>query len=76
MTTKEKKERLIKRIESINDDSIIDEVYSILKNQDGVIVFDKEQEDRIALSRASIANGDYKSNEQIKEEVAMWLRSI
>lgn len=77
MTTQERKRWLIKQIESINDDKIIDEVYALLEAEsNSVYHFDEEQEQRLEQARLSIQNGNYKSNEQLKGEVSAWLHSL
>lgn len=77
MTRQERKNWVLKQIAVLDNDAVIDEVYALLEsaNKD-VYVFTEEENERLNKAKKSIEQGNSKTNEQIKTEVASWLHSL
>ena len=78
MNTIEKKQALLQTLASINDESIIDELYEVLHPQEGITAIDKEKLPKELLSKLNkgmtdFQNGNYITNEQMKEKSAQWV---
>ena len=76
MSTAEIKQHVIERIQSLEDDNILQEIENLLAfyDDDEVIVFTDEQKARIEQGLKDYENGDYISNEQANKEAEEWLR--
>ena len=70
------KEKLIDRIKSIKDKSVIDEIYRLLDVDIDSSVFEtsKEQKGEITKAQQQIAKGLGMSSEQADSEIEEWLK--
>ena len=76
MSTIEIKKQLINKIEKINDENFLIEVYRFLEmNESCDDVFDLSPETIIAIEEgmADASNGVVKPHDQVKKEMAEWL---
>jgi predicted transcriptional regulator len=76
MTTLELKNKVIGKINQINDDLILAEVYRLLEsNDEDSSVYQLSDNHKIAIeeAKAQIANGDFLTNEQANNEIDEWL---
>lgn len=78
MNTIEKKQALLQTLSSIDDESVIDELYEILHPEGGIVSIDKEnlpKELQSKLNRGiqDFSSGNYITNEQMKEKSAQWV---
>jgi len=77
MTKQERKDWVLKQIAVLDNDAVMDEVYALLESSNKeVYVFTEEENERLNKAKKSIEQGNFKTNEQIKTEVAAWLRSL
>ena len=78
MNTIEKKQAILQTLASINDESIIDELYEVLHPEDGISAIDKdnlpkELQSKLNKGMQDFNNGNYITNEQMKEKSAQWV---
>lgn len=76
MSTIELKERLIEKIQTTTNNSILEEVYRLLEieNRDlEVYLFTDEEKEKINLTRAQVKTGKYLTNDEANKEIDQWL---
>lgn len=78
MTRQERKDWLLKQIAVLDNDAIIDEVYTLLEaaSNNNAYVFTDEENERLNKAKTSVEQGNFKTNDQVKKEVASWLHSL
>lgn len=77
MFTAKMKQELIEKIQSLNDDNTLEEVYRILEagsQEIEMAVLTKEQENLINIGLKDIEEGRFISNDQAKQEAEEWLK--
>jgi predicted transcriptional regulator len=70
------KEKLIKEIQSIEDENILNEVYRLLEIESAeldVYKLDEEQVSAVNEAREQISNGQFLTHEQAKKKIEEWL---
>ena len=74
MNTIELKNSIISKINSIDDESFLDEIQSILDGKKKkIIILSKSQLNSIENGREQIKNGNYMENEVLNNEIEQWL---
>lgn len=76
MTSIELKNKVIGKINQINDDEILKEVYQLLDdNFEDTEIYQLSENHKIAVEIAitEIDNGEYLTNEQANKEIGKWL---
>jgi len=76
MTTIELKNKVISKINQLNDDEILEEVYKILySNFDDNEIYQLSDNHIIAIekAKAQIERGEYITNEKANKEIDEWL---
>ncbi len=76
MTTTELKKRLIKRINSIEDELLLQEMSRFIDIQDDesdIYCFTDEESRAIEEAREAYARGEFLTNEEANKEVDEWL---
>lgn len=76
MTSTELKNKVIGKINQINDDEILKEVYQLLNDsyEDSEIYqLSENHKNAIEIAKAQIENGEYLTNDQANKEIGKWL---
>ena len=76
MTTKELRNKVIGKINQIDDDEILNEIYRMLDetNQEEEIFHLSEGHVKaIEEAKSQIAKGEFLTNNQVNEEIGKWL---
>lgn len=76
MTSIELKNKVIRKINQVNDDEILKEVYQLLDdNFEDTEIYQLSGNHKIAVETAKnqIDNGEYLTNEQANKEIGEWL---
>ncbi len=76
MSIIEMKKELIEKIQSTNDDAVLEEVYRLLEinlDEDDVIEFTEEQKAMIDIGLKDIKEGNFLTHEQATKEIDEWL---
>lgn len=75
MTQFEIKEKLISKINQLDDDFILSEIYNILENDNnGIYVLNDFQKKDINFAMNQIEDGKFITNEAANLEVRQWLQ--
>mgnify|MGYP003548574599 CR=1 FL=1 len=77
MSSKEMKKQLIDKIQSTEDDKILEEVYRILEvstQEVDMIVLSSDQKGRIDKGIIDIEVGRYFTNDEANKEIDEWLK--
>ncbi len=70
------KKNLISRIKSSNDESFLRALQTILDSSEKELYeLSQNQRESIEAGRKDIKNGDFKSHEQVMEEMTAWLKN-
>ena len=80
MDSKDKKETILKKLQSTTDEQLIEEVYDILYSNEEiksipVANFSDELQNKIIRALDDYKSGRYITHEQMKQKVAKWLTS-
>ena len=80
MTIRDKKEDILQKLQSTNDEQLIEEVYELLHPNEAIKsipVSDLPEELQNKISRAldDYRNGRYITHEQMRQKVEQWLTS-
>ena len=80
MDSKDKKETILKKLQSTTDEQLIEEVYDILYSNEEiksipVANFSEELQNKISRALDDYKSGRYITHEQMKQKVAKWLTS-
>ena len=76
MTSIELKNKVIGKINQLNDDEILNEIYKLLDdNDEDTEIFQLSENHKIAIeiARNQIDKGEYLTNEQANKEIREWL---
>ena len=76
MTTLELKKKLIKRINSLDDDLLLQEISRLAgldEEESDIYYFTKEESDAVEEARKQYARGEYLSNEEANKLFDEWL---
>ena len=78
MNAIEKKQVLLQTLASIDDESIINELYEVLHPVEGITTTEKEKLPKELQSKLNrgiqdFSSGNYITNEQMKEKSAQWV---
>lgn len=75
MSTTELKERVLKKIETIQDDYLLEELLDFLdfETKKEPFVLSKSQTSAIREAKLQIAKGEVFTNSQIDDEIDQWL---
>jgi uncharacterized membrane protein len=76
MTTLELKKKLIKRINNIEDELLLQEVSRLIdteEDESDIYYFTEEESKAIEEAREQYAKGEFLSNEEASKEVDEWL---
>jgi len=77
MTRQERKDWLLKQIAVLDNDAIINEVYALLEAaSNDAYVFTDEENERLNKAKTSVEQGNFKTSDQVKKDVASWLHSL
>ena len=77
MTITEMKKSILERVNQIDDDLILEEVYRILQmpfDEKEIFVFNQQQKDSLDRVEQEIDNGRYVTNEQSEKDLDEWLK--
>lgn len=76
MVSDQRRNELIEKIKSIDDQNIIDEIYRLLKVDfdDTIYETNEEQKARIAKGIKQVENGEVKESEQVFKKMRRWLK--
>lgn len=77
MQTNKIKQELIDKIQSTEDNNILEEVYRILKSstmETEKIVLSNKQKEKIETGIRDMENGNYLSHEDANREIEAWLK--
>ncbi|MCP9754394.1 hypothetical protein EGI26_04355 [Lacihabitans sp. CCS-44] len=75
MTSLELKTRVKSKIDSIREDSLLNEILDLIEFEDGnqlVATFSQSQIDEIEISRKQIESGNFISHSDLKEKFVKW----
>lgn len=75
MTTIELKKKLIKRINNIEDELLLEEISRLLdveKDESDIYYFTKEEREAVEEARKQYARGEYKNNEEANKLFDEW----
>lgn len=80
MTTRDKKENILQKLQSTNDEQLIEDVYELLypnKVIKNISISELPHDLQNKINRASddYKNGRYITHEQMKQKVKQWLSS-
>jgi hypothetical protein len=80
MSIKDKKEAILNKLQSTNDEELIDEVYDLLNANDSIQEIKinnlpEELRNKIMRGLEDYKNGRYITHEQMKQKVNEWLTS-
>lgn len=76
MSTVELQKRLIEKIQSTNDDQLLEEAFRLFEveiDNAKVYTLNEKQQEAIAEGRTQIANGKYLTDEESNKDVDAWL---
>ncbi|MBA4409040.1 MAG: hypothetical protein Q8S54_17980 [Bacteroidota bacterium] len=76
MTTKELKNKVIRKINQIDDDEVLNEIYRMLDdaNQDEeVFQLSGNHKKAIEEAKSQIESGEFLTNKQVNQEIGKWL---
>ncbi|MCW3108331.1 MAG: hypothetical protein JWQ09_2837 [Segetibacter sp.] len=76
MSAIELKERLIEKIQTTNDENILEEAYRLLEletNDSELFKFSDEQKTEIDSVRAQLNQGQFLTNDKANNEIDEWL---
>jgi len=74
MTQFEIKEKVISKINDLDDDFVFNEIYNILENNNnGMYVLNEPQKEDINIALKQIEEGKYLTNNVANSEVSQWL---
>ncbi len=75
MTTIELKKRVLKKIENINEDYLLEEVLALIEfeTSSASIELSTDQKSAIDEARAQIKRGEVYTNEEVDKEIDQWL---
>ena len=76
MTTKELRNKVIGKINQIDDEEILNEVYRLLDNQfEDTDIYQLSDGHKMAIEEAKgqIERGEYLTNEEANNEIGKWL---
>jgi predicted transcriptional regulator len=77
MSTTELRKRLVERIQSTSDETVLEEIYRILEvssEEENPIVLSGEQKAKIEEGLKDIEEGRYLTNDQANKEIEEWLK--
>jgi hypothetical protein len=75
MTSLELKTRVKRKIDSIREDSLLNEILDLIEFEDGnqlVATFSQSQIGEIEISRKQIESGNFISHSDLKEKFVKW----
>ncbi len=80
MNTRDKKENILQKLQSTNDEQLIEEVYELLYPNEAIRnipINDLPADLQVKINRAldDYRNGRYITHEQMKQKVKRWLTS-
>ncbi len=80
MNTKDKKDDILQKLQSTNDEQLIEEVYELLNPNEAIKnipISDLPDDLQVKINRAldDYRNGRYITHEQMKQKVEKWLTS-
>lgn len=76
MAVSELKNQVKKRIESVNDESLLEEILNLIDFQsekEEMYMIPSDHQKELELSLEQIKNGDIISNEDVNDKVQKWL---
>ncbi len=75
MSAAEVKRKLISKIKKSDDESLLKDIYSLLKDESkaGLLLLSKEQITAIRESEEQIANGQYLTDAEVRKRTSHWL---
>ena len=76
MSTIELRNKLIEKIQVIDDDLLLEEagrLFEIEGADSEVYILSESQKEAIAIARKQIAEGDYFTDEEVNREIDEWL---
>ncbi len=75
MSTIELKELIVSRISQIDDETILNEIFSVINSKnEQVIILSKEQQTSIKKSQIEYSKGSFTTNESLIVEMELWLK--
>ena len=76
MAVIELKNQVKKRIESVNDESLLEEILNLIDFQSGkddIYIIPSDHQKELEISIEQMKNGDTISNEDVNDKVKKWL---
>ena len=75
MTTMELKKKVIRRIYTLEDDLLLEEISKMVgvENNAGTYYLSEEQKKAVKEARQQYSRGEYISNEELEKEIEKWL---
>lgn len=77
MSTIELKNKVLKKIETVNEDYLLEEVLALIEfetNPEPVKLTD-DQKAAVDVAREQIKNGEYYTNDEVEKEIDQWLNA-
>ena len=77
MSTIELKQKLIKKLEFVNEDHLLEEILALIEFQNNAEPYklSTEQKEAVDEAREQIRNGEYYTNEEVDQEIDEWLNA-
>jgi hypothetical protein len=66
--------KLIKDIQKITDEELLNTIYQIIHSGTDIYKLTPEQKESIRVSREQIKRGEFKSHETVMKETRKWLK--
>lgn len=76
MTTKSLKEKVIKSVEAVENDALLESLLNIIElesDEDSIYEFTAHQKSQIELAKKEIKEGKVFTNEEVNSEIDEWL---
>ena len=76
MTSIELKKKVINKINQLNDDEILNEVYRLLDDSfedSEIFQLSENHKNAIEIAKAQVDNGEFLTNEEANKEIGKWL---
>ena len=75
MSTVELRQKVIKKIELLNEDHLLEELLALIDFQTDSEPYklSKEQKEAVDEAREQIKNGEYYTNDEVEGEIDTWL---
>ncbi|GEM_PF-902612 len=74
MTIVERRNKLLKKIETIEDDGLLEEIDLLIEfDKNDIVQFTKEEEEQVLRGHNQYKTGNFKTAEKIEQKINLWL---